>query len=172
MAFNKDQFIEDLKNMTVLELKEVVEAIEETFGVSAKPVAVAAGAGAGAASSTGDAKGLLWSAPVLSLKIASMSRPSSSEISPKGHALLLDSLINACSFRFWDKKRPQLLPWAITVSFLSIMSFQVVLRAPEGALTPFPSLFLPNLLRPNLLRPEIHLHCSIAGTGHIVGVFP
>ena len=49
MAFNKDQFIEDLKNMTVLELKEVVEAIEETFGVSAQPVAVAAGAGAGAA---------------------------------------------------------------------------------------------------------------------------
>ncbi|MCP1225236.1 50S ribosomal protein L7/L12 [Sebaldella sp. S0638] len=48
MAFNKDQFIEDLKNMTVLELKEVVEAIEETFGVSAQPVAVAA-AGAGAA---------------------------------------------------------------------------------------------------------------------------
>ena len=49
MAFNKDQFIEDLKNMTVLELKEVVEAIEETFGGSAQPVAVAAGAGAGAA---------------------------------------------------------------------------------------------------------------------------
>jgi large subunit ribosomal protein L7/L12 len=49
MAFNKDQFIEDLKNMTVLELKEVVEAIEETFGVSAQPVAVAAGAGAAAA---------------------------------------------------------------------------------------------------------------------------
>ena len=49
MAFNKDQIIEDLKNMTVLELKEVVEAIEETFGVSAQPVAVAAGAGAGAA---------------------------------------------------------------------------------------------------------------------------
>ena len=48
MAFNKDQFIEDLKNMTVLELKEVVEAIEETFGVSAQPVAVVA-AGAGAA---------------------------------------------------------------------------------------------------------------------------
>ena len=49
MAFNKDQVIEDLKNMTVVELKEVVEAIEETFGVSAQPVAVAAGAGAGAA---------------------------------------------------------------------------------------------------------------------------
>lgn len=53
MAFNKDQFIEDLKNMTVLELKEVVEAIEETFGVSAQPVAVAAGAGAGAAAVEG-----------------------------------------------------------------------------------------------------------------------
>ncbi len=48
MAFNKEQFIEDLKAMSVLELKEVVEAIEETFGVSAQPVAVA-GAVAGAA---------------------------------------------------------------------------------------------------------------------------
>ena len=48
MAFNKEQFIEDLKAMSVLELKEVVEAIEETFGVSAQPVAVAGGA-AGAA---------------------------------------------------------------------------------------------------------------------------
>ena len=49
MAFNKDQFIEDLKAMSVLELKEVVEAIEETFGVSAQPVAVAGAAAAGAA---------------------------------------------------------------------------------------------------------------------------
>ena len=53
---------------------------------------------------------------------------------------------------------------------MSIISFQVVLRAPEGALTPFPSLFLPNLLRPNLLRPEIHLHCSIHGAERIVAV--
>ena len=44
MAFNKEQFIEDLKAMSVLELKEVVEAIEETFGVSAQPVAVAGAA--------------------------------------------------------------------------------------------------------------------------------
>ena len=35
--------------MSVLELKEVVEAIEETFGVSAQPVAVAGGAAAGGA---------------------------------------------------------------------------------------------------------------------------
>ena len=48
MAFNKEQFIEDLKAMSVLELKEVVEAIEETFGVSAQPVAVAGGAVAAA----------------------------------------------------------------------------------------------------------------------------
>ena len=54
MAFNKDQFIEDLKNMTVLELKEVVEAIEETFGVSAQPVAVAAAGGAAAAAEEKD----------------------------------------------------------------------------------------------------------------------
>ena len=49
MAFNKEQFIEDLKAMSVLELKEVVEAIEETFGVSAQPVAVAGVAAAGGA---------------------------------------------------------------------------------------------------------------------------
>ncbi|WP_288778120.1 50S ribosomal protein L7/L12 [uncultured Sneathia sp.] len=48
MAFNKEQFIEDLKAMSVLELKEVVEVIEETFGVSAQPVAVAAAGAAGA----------------------------------------------------------------------------------------------------------------------------
>ncbi len=42
MAFNKDQFIEDLKTMSVLELNDLVKAIEEEFGVSAAaPVAVA-----------------------------------------------------------------------------------------------------------------------------------
>lgn len=41
---NKDQIIEAIKNMTVLELNELVEACEEEFGVSAAaPVAVAAG---------------------------------------------------------------------------------------------------------------------------------
>ena len=49
MAFNKEQFIEDLKAMSVLELKEGGEAIEETFGVAAQPGAVAGGAAAGAA---------------------------------------------------------------------------------------------------------------------------
>lgn len=46
MSFNKEQFIKDLEAMSVLELKEVVSAIEEYFGVSAQPVAVAGAAAA------------------------------------------------------------------------------------------------------------------------------
>ncbi len=48
---NKEQIIEAIKNMTVLELNELVKACEEEFGVSAAaPVAVAAAGGeAGAA---------------------------------------------------------------------------------------------------------------------------
>ena len=48
--FNKEQFIEDIKALTVLELNELVKAVEEEFGVSAAaPVAVAGGAAAAAA---------------------------------------------------------------------------------------------------------------------------
>ncbi|MGE5678938.1 MAG: 50S ribosomal protein L7/L12 [Pseudomonadota bacterium] len=44
------KFIEEIKNMTVLELAELVKAIEEEFGVTAAaPVAVAGGAAAAAA---------------------------------------------------------------------------------------------------------------------------
>ncbi len=39
----KDQIIEALKNMTLLEINELVEGIEETFGVSAAMPAVAVG---------------------------------------------------------------------------------------------------------------------------------
>lgn len=43
-------FVEEIKTLTVLELSELVKAIEEEFGVSAAaPVMVAAAAGAGAA---------------------------------------------------------------------------------------------------------------------------
>ncbi|MDI7247431.1 MAG: 50S ribosomal protein L7/L12 [Bacillota bacterium] len=46
----KDEIIEAIANMTVLELSELVKAIEEKFGVSAAaPVAVAAGPAAAAA---------------------------------------------------------------------------------------------------------------------------
>lgn len=46
----KEQIIEAVKNMTVLELNDLVKAIEEEFGVTAAaPVAVVGGAAAGAA---------------------------------------------------------------------------------------------------------------------------
>ena len=45
-----ETMIEEIKSMTVLELSDLVKAIEETFGVSAAaPVAVAGGAAGGAA---------------------------------------------------------------------------------------------------------------------------
>ena len=47
---NKEQIIEAIESMTVLELSELVKALEEKFGVSAAaPVAVAAAAPAAAA---------------------------------------------------------------------------------------------------------------------------
>ena len=43
MALTKDELLETISNMTVLELSELVKAMEEKFGVSAAaPVAVAA----------------------------------------------------------------------------------------------------------------------------------
>ena len=49
-AMTKDQLIEGISSMTVLELAELVKALEEKFGVSAAaPVAVAAAGGAAAA---------------------------------------------------------------------------------------------------------------------------
>jgi len=48
MAITKDELIEAIESMTVLELSELVSALEEKFGVSAAaPVAVAAGPAAG-----------------------------------------------------------------------------------------------------------------------------
>ena len=47
---NKEQLLEAIESMTVLELSELVKALEEKFGVSASaPVAVAAAAPAAAA---------------------------------------------------------------------------------------------------------------------------
>lgn len=43
------KFIEEIKNMTVLELAELVKAIEEEFGVTAAAPVAAAGPAAGAA---------------------------------------------------------------------------------------------------------------------------
>ncbi len=50
MAFDKDGFLTALDSMTVLELNDLVKAIEEKFGVSAAAMAApAAGGGAAAA---------------------------------------------------------------------------------------------------------------------------
>ncbi|MEA1975100.1 MAG: 50S ribosomal protein L7/L12 [Bacillota bacterium] len=46
---NKQEIIDAIKAMTVLELNELVEECEEVFGVSAAPVAVAGGAAPAAA---------------------------------------------------------------------------------------------------------------------------
>ena len=53
MALSKEDLIEEIKTMSVLDLAEVVKALEEEFGVSAAaPVVVASGSGA-----AGDADG-------------------------------------------------------------------------------------------------------------------
>ncbi|HEY6690510.1 MAG TPA: 50S ribosomal protein L7/L12 [Rubrobacter sp.] len=45
MAVNKEELMESIENMTVLELSELVKALEERFGVSATAVAAAPAAG-------------------------------------------------------------------------------------------------------------------------------
>jgi large subunit ribosomal protein L7/L12 len=45
MAVNKEELMETIENMTVLELSELVSALEERFGVSATAVAAAPAAG-------------------------------------------------------------------------------------------------------------------------------
>jgi large subunit ribosomal protein L7/L12 len=47
MAFDKDAFLTALDGMTVLELNDLVKAIEEKFGVSAAAMAAPAAAGGG-----------------------------------------------------------------------------------------------------------------------------
>ena len=49
MATTTEQWIEELKGISVLELSERIKALEEEFGVSATAVAAAAPAGGGAA---------------------------------------------------------------------------------------------------------------------------
>jgi len=49
MSFDKDAFLKALDGMSVLELNELVKAIEEKFGVSAAAMAAPAAAGGAAA---------------------------------------------------------------------------------------------------------------------------
>ena len=57
MAFDKDAFLSAMDSMTVMELNDLVKAIEEKFGVSAAAMAApAAGGGGGAAAAVVEEK--------------------------------------------------------------------------------------------------------------------
>ena len=56
MAFDKDSFLTSLDGMTVMELNELVKAIEEKFGVSAAAMSAPAGGGGGAAAAVVEEK--------------------------------------------------------------------------------------------------------------------
>jgi large subunit ribosomal protein L7/L12 len=49
MALSKEEIIDAIKQMSVLDLADLVKDLQDTFGVSAAPVAVAAAAGPAAA---------------------------------------------------------------------------------------------------------------------------
>jgi large subunit ribosomal protein L7/L12 len=56
MAISKEDVLEYISGLSVLELSELVKEFEEKFGVSAQPVAVAGGAAAGGAAEAAEEK--------------------------------------------------------------------------------------------------------------------
>jgi large subunit ribosomal protein L7/L12 len=56
MAFDKDAFLTALDSMTVMELNDLVKAIEEKFGVSAAAMAAPAAGGGGGAAAAAEEK--------------------------------------------------------------------------------------------------------------------
>jgi|TARA_B100000745_G_C20119127_1_gene383155 large subunit ribosomal protein L7/L12 len=52
MALSKEEIIEAIKEMSVLDMADLVKALEDEFGVSAAPVAVAVAPGAAGAADT------------------------------------------------------------------------------------------------------------------------
>ncbi|ECO3727735.1 50S ribosomal protein L7/L12 [Campylobacter jejuni] len=56
MAISKEDVLEYISNLSVLELSELVKEFEEKFGVSAAPVMVAGGATAGSAAAAAEEK--------------------------------------------------------------------------------------------------------------------
>ncbi|KAA6226759.1 MULTISPECIES: 50S ribosomal protein L7/L12 [unclassified Campylobacter] len=56
MAISKEDVLEYISNLSVLELSELVKEFEEKFGVSAAPVVVAGGAGGGTAGGASEEK--------------------------------------------------------------------------------------------------------------------
>ena len=55
MAFNQEEFINQLSGLTVVELVQLTKALEDKWGVKAAPVAVAAAPGAAPAGGAGGA---------------------------------------------------------------------------------------------------------------------
>ena len=56
MAFNKDDFLAALDTMSVMDLNDLVKAIEEKFGVSAAAMSAPAAGGGGAAAAVVEEK--------------------------------------------------------------------------------------------------------------------
>ncbi len=56
MAFDKDAFLTALDSMSVMELNDLVKAIEEKFGVSAAAMSAPSGGGGGAAAAAVEEK--------------------------------------------------------------------------------------------------------------------
>ncbi|WP_408008928.1 50S ribosomal protein L7/L12 [Pseudalkalibacillus sp. A8] len=72
---SKDQIIDAIKEMSVLELNDLVKAIEEEFGVTAAaPVAVAGGAAEGAAEEKSEFDVVLESAGASKIKVIKVVR--------------------------------------------------------------------------------------------------
>ena len=72
---NREQIIDAIKAMSVMELNELVKACEEEFGVSAAaPVAVAAAPGAAAAEEKTDFEVVLASAGAQKIKVIKVLR--------------------------------------------------------------------------------------------------
>ena len=59
------QILEEIKGLTILELADLVKALEEEFGVSAAPVAVAGAVAADAGAAAGSRLGELVSVHVI-----------------------------------------------------------------------------------------------------------
>lgn len=72
---SKEQILEAIKGMTVLELNDLVKAIEEEFGVTAAaPVAVVAGGGADAAAAQTEFDVILTSAGASKINVIKVVR--------------------------------------------------------------------------------------------------
>ncbi|EAH7699372.1 50S ribosomal protein L7/L12 [Campylobacter jejuni] len=56
MAISKEDVLDYISNLSVLELSELVKEFEEKFGVSAAPVMIAGGAAAGGAAAAAEEK--------------------------------------------------------------------------------------------------------------------